>query len=239
MILLKPGRPLKIFIKNNLQFLMLTLLSLAICVYGNDNTQESYRTCILTGREIQEIIPFIAQQRIERYREYPSLYEGSMKDELELLHSYSKMVHSAVAIAYHNNDPIGFVTGVPLVEYDEHFVGSCDLFKKNGKDPTGYYYFVDVIVLPAYQGKGVASRLLEEFECYCRELGFLYTCLVSESNAWQAHKPCNYREPDSLWKRLGYNKANLSIYFTWNTIQPNGVPQYQEHELPYWIKKLR
>lgn len=219
-------------------FVITFLMFFTICSADKPAANSTYNLRLLTGKAIQEIIPFLVAQRIEMYREYPYLYEGSRTVEEECLQQFAQLPSSAVAIAYLDDEPVGFIIGASLADYDQHFIGSIEAFKSNGKNPNEYYYFADVLILPAHKGKSLATRLFALFEEYCANLGFLYACFVSESHVEHPLKPIDYNEVDLIWQHYGYQKSNIKIYFSWNTIQPDGPAQEQLHELPYWIKKL-
>lgn len=222
---------------NKFLFLLAFWVPLAsICL--DDTPDTGYHIRLLMGDAIQEIIPFVITQRIDQYREYPYLYEGSIEEETESLRIFAQLPQSAVAVAYHEDKPVGFITGTPLIGYGHHFEGSIQAFENDGKNPKDYYYFADVLILPEHQGKSLATRLFEIFEAHCRNLGFPYISFVSESHAEHPLKPADYKEVDLIWQHFGYQKTNIVIYISWNTIQSNDPSQDQAHELPYWIKML-
>src|SRR5262249_23243588 len=83
-------------------------------------------------KDIAPYLPFFAEQRISAYREYPYLYDGKMEEEMAYVEWFSKLKHSAIVIAFYNDEPVGFISGTALTAFDEHFKGSCDLFKNAG-----------------------------------------------------------------------------------------------------------
>ncbi len=74
---------------------------------------KSYTVRLLTGQEIISVLPFIAQQRIAAFREYPYLYLGTMETESPYLVLYSGWKDTAVALAYLDDKPVGLLTGMP------------------------------------------------------------------------------------------------------------------------------
>lgn len=222
------------------RFLPVFFLCASLIAHAIDTTNTQYTIKVITGEEFHRLLPFIAEQRIEAYRPYPYLYEGSMEDEQRSLILLAQSAHAAVAVAYFNNTIVGLVPRIPLVDYAEEFIGSIEAFEKDGKNPNDYYYITDVIVQEAHQGKKLATHLIEQIEHYCSSLGYPYACFVCESYESHPLKPQNYRELDSLWERLGYRKSAICITFLdWNTLQPDGSTKYSPHVLPYWIKQLQ
>jgi GNAT superfamily N-acetyltransferase len=220
------------------RFLFALVFLIPFANHTTNNADAAYEIRLLTGDVIREMLPFVATQRIGMYHTYPYLYEGSLAFELSDLDEFSRLPQSAIAVAYFDGEPVGFIVGAPLAGYDQHFMGSIEAFENDGKDPKDYYYFADVLILPAHQGKSLATQLFKAFEAYCKNIGFSYACFVSEYYAEHPLKPSDYREVDLIWQHYGYQKSNIKIYVSWNTIQPVGPARQQLHELPYWIKKL-
>jgi len=74
-------------------------------------------------------LTFLAQERLNQFREYPYLYDGTIEGENDYVAWYQTLPNTAIAIAYYNYEPIGVVTGAPFVEFGQHFegYGCCSL----------------------------------------------------------------------------------------------------------------
>lgn len=218
-------------------FVPLFFISILCCI-NIKSAEDSYSIALFSGDTIQEILPFPQQMCLTYYREYPYLYEGTLEEQ-QAYHSWlSKLKHSAVAIAYYGNKPVGFLSGAAFIDFAEHYTGSLTVFKNAGLDPAQYYYFADVIIEKEHRGHSLCKKLFAVLEQYAINLGYAKNCLVVESHATHPCKPADYRELGNLWIRLGYAESPATISFKWNTIQPDGTQERQEHPLRYWMKNL-
>lgn len=217
---------------------IITLLVLVLMSLSMKSKSDSFTIKVLVNSELQKILPFIVEQRIALFREYPYLYEGNAKEENTYITWFSKLPHSAVAVAYLGKNPVGFITGTGFTGFSEHFEGSIDLFKRADLNPSAYYYIAEIVILPSYRGNHLSKRLFDALEAYAYKCGYTASCFVTESHDVHPLKPKNYRSLKPLWTGLGYAKSSLFIHFSWLTIQPNNSAVQQEHKLDYWIKDL-
>lgn len=197
-----------------------------------------YTIKILTGREQQSIINFIAQQRIAGYREYPYLYEGTMAEEISYITWLVACPSSATAVAYYGSEPVGFVGGISVIDFDEHFKGSIEMFKQAHINPDKFYYLTDVIVTPEHRGHQLGIRLFKALEYYAKSLSYTHSCCVTESHESHPLKPGNYKPIDTMLIQLKYQKTLMAMRFSWVTRQKETESIIQEHTLTYWIKDL-
>lgn len=189
-------------------------------------------------KDIAPYLPFVAEQRINAYKEYPYLYEGKMEEEISYLDWFSKLKHSAIVIAFYNDEPVGFITGTALSAFDEHFKGSIDLFKNAGLPYATYYYISDAIVLPEHRNKLLVTQMAQLMEEHADILGYTATCFVCEHHESHPLKPENYKELDELFKKNGYSKTEMVVAYNWPTRQIDGGDKMQLHAMNYWIKQL-
>lgn len=190
-------------------------------------------------KDIAPYLPFVAEQRINAYREYPYLYAGKMEEEIVYLEWFSQLKHSAIVIAFYNDEPVGFIAGTALTAFDAHFQGSIDLFKNAGLPFDTYYYFSDAIVLPEHRNKSLVSTMAQMIEEHAEILGYTATCFVCESHESHPLKPENYKNLDNLFKRNGYSKTDLVVTYHWQTRNLDGSTQEQNHAMNYWVKNLQ
>lgn len=213
------------------------ILLFALVAY-DISMQAHYSLKLLTSSELQEIVPFMVEQRIAAFRDYPYLYEGNTKEENEYCQWFVRQSHSAVAVAYWNGQPAGFVSGTSFTDFDIHFKASIDLFENNGLDPKKFYYIPEVIIMPEHRKKGLARKLLNLIEQHAQKLGYQSSCLVHETHEHHPLKPINYQTSENIWLKHGYWKTGMIIKFPWLTLQPDSSLKNEDHELRYWIKNL-
>jgi ribosomal protein S18 acetylase RimI-like enzyme len=222
---------------NRLMLVLFTLvMGTSLAMVKVDHT---YHYKVLVDSQLkQEEKDFIAQSRINFYRGYPYLYEGNMEEERDYVKWFFSSPKSAVAFAYDGEKIIGFITGTPLVYFDEHFKGSADSFKKAELIPEDYYYLTDVIILPEYRGNGIAKKLCRMLEEYAKQLEFRAGCFVNERHEKHPLKPAEYTDLDDIFIRSGCIKLPISVIHNWKTIMVDGNNQDQDHTLVYWHKKF-
>lgn len=204
--------------------------------------QDNYTIELLSGDQMQEMLPFLAEWRLTFFHDYPYLYDGKADSKtLEREINYGKNLmsydHAAIAVAYQGDIPIALLSGSSLVNFCDHF-GDAEGFKAEGLDPKTFYYFAEIIVLPGHRGNGLCTRLFQLFEKWVIAQGYTNGCFVAESHEAHPLKPLDYKECDPLWRAMGYQKTNISTRYAWNTIQPDGSSCIQEHDMPYWVKQL-
>lgn len=213
------------------KIIMSTILSISTLVA----LPEGYSIELFVS-DLKPYLPFIAEQRINVYREYPYLYEGKLIEEIEYLEWFSRLKDSAVVIAFYNDEPVGFIAATALTAFDEHFKGSCDLFRAAGLPYQNYYYFSDAIVMPEHRHKSLLTHMAQAIEEHAQILGYTAGCFVCESHQKHVLKPNDYKELDSIFKKQGYTKTDMIISYYWATRLADGSSEIQTHAMNYWIK---
>jgi GNAT superfamily N-acetyltransferase len=225
--------------RQSFNVILCPLLVVATMMSNLRASSDDYTVKVHSGHEWQSFMPFVVEQRISFFRDYPYLYEGNVDEENTYIGWFSKLPHSAIAVVYADKKPVGFITGTALKDFEEHFKGAVEVFKYAGLEPATYYYIAEVIVLPSHRGKNLAStRLFAAIEQYAQGLGYRDVCFVTESHDVHPLKPQNYRSLDPLWQKVGYTKSSLFLTFPWLTIQLEGSPKQQEHKLDFWLKSF-
>lgn len=195
-----------------------------------------YTYKLFEKESIEEVLPFIVANRIEAFREYPYLYEGNWDEEASLIRQLSTMRDSAVVVAFFHDQPVGFLSGVSFQAYDDHFVGSVEKFQQAGFDAQAFYYFPEMIIVSEHRGKGLSKKLFTILKENAKKMGYTQGCFVTESHENHHLKPVDYRGLDTLWSDMGCQKTDITLNFSWMTLQNNNEQSMQEHILTYWIK---
>jgi len=198
----------------------------------------NYNIKIITGDTLEQFLPFVATQAITTFKEYPYLYCGNYEEEINFRTLLAQSQDSAIAVAYYEQTPIGFVTGYTFTSFASHFEGSINLFTQANLNSEEYYYFGEIIIMPEHRGNQLSSKLFNALENYAQNLGYKAACIVTEEHESHPLKPNNYQSLDPLWNLLGYKKTSLIIYFKWQTYQPDGNVIEEKHPLTYWIKEF-
>src|SRR5690606_7457968 len=126
----------------------------------------------LHGENITSYLKDIAQLRIDVFREFPYLYDGTLEYEMKYLQAYINSPRSLIFLIQEGDRVIGATTALPLKDAEVEFHKP---FKKNGMALEDIFYFGESVLLPEYRGKGYGHRFFDEREKYARQLGFPIT----------------------------------------------------------------
>jgi GNAT superfamily N-acetyltransferase len=216
-----------------LHFILLPLITMTSL-----QAQFPYTIKLLTHQEITNALPFVIQQRLTTFSEYPYLYQGTEAEEQAYVNLFLTFSNSAIAIAYYQEKPVGFLMGTSFSAFDQHFQGSLILFKDAGIEPTSYYYFSDLIVVSEHRGRFIGTQLYTVMENFARKQGYTAGCCVTEIYDTHPLKPTNYKSIKNFLTNLGYTQSTLAVYHEWATKQQDGTTYQQVHPLTYWLKNF-
>lgn len=170
---------------------------------------------IIRGSEIERHVDHLERFRIEIFREYPYLYDGSMEYERTYLGRYSRNPESYLLLLQDAHGIMGACTGIPLNGEDNEFQNA---FVGENKDEI--YYIGEIMLRADSRGKKLGSRLLStalgliDSERYKK----VSLCTV-DRGLHHPQRPGNYCSPDHLWTKFGFEKSmNLLAYFAWKDI---------------------
>jgi predicted amidohydrolase/GNAT superfamily N-acetyltransferase len=187
----------------------------------------------LNGRQILPYLEELARLRIEVFREFPYLYDGSLDYEKKYLQAYIDSPRSLVFLIRDGARAVGATTALPLRDADPEFQQA---FVKQGMQLDDVYYFGESVLLPEYRGRGYGHRFFDEREAHARALGFPVTtfCAVLRD---QNHplRPKDYAPYDAFWTKRGYKRVEeLTCTYRWKDIDQ---PGQSDKLMQFWIKK--
>lgn len=127
----------------------------------------------LSGIDATPYLDDLARLRIEVFRAFPYLYDGSLHYERKYLATYADTKGAVFVLALdagkEGEQVVGMSTGMPMAaETDDVKMP----FLRAGYDPDRIFYFGESVLLPEYRGHGVGVRFFEEREAHARKLGF-------------------------------------------------------------------
>ncbi|MGC4013655.1 MAG: GNAT family N-acetyltransferase [Luteolibacter sp.] len=171
----------------------------------------------LTGDEIRPYLGDLASLRIQVFREFPYLYDGSETYESEYLDSYASTSGGVIVLALDGKKVIGVSTGLPLEEADEAFQRP---FIEAGIPVTQVFYLGESVLLKEYRGQGIGHRFFDEREAHAKELGCSMTAFCAVERPMD-HPLCppDYHSNDGFWSKRGYTKRpELFSQLSWKQI---------------------
>lgn len=189
---------------------------------------------LVIGADLCPYVPALARLRIQVFREYPYLYDGTDASEAEYLTTYIQSPRAVAVLAFDNDRMIGASTGLPMSD-------EVDAFRKpftdKGVDTDSLFYSGETVLLPEYRGAGLYKSFLFAREDYARSLGSQRICfcgVVRDTN--DPRQPNNYRPLDQVWKHFGYQpQTDLIAHFPWKEV---GGTEEISHPLMFWMKEL-
>jgi len=188
----------------------------------------------VSGKAVQPYLTEVAALRIQVFREFPYLYDGSEAYERDYLEAYAESDRSVFVIAKIDGQIVGASTGLPLTDADEAFRKP---FEEAGIDPESVFYFGESVLEKQHRGQGIGQRFFDEREAHAQEFGYKVTAFCAvEREADHPLKPTDYRSNDSLWIKRGYIKTPaLKAELEWEQINEGEI----RNTLIFWLKRLK
>lgn len=187
------------------------------------------------GSEITPYIPDLAQLRIEIFRDFPYLYDGSIQYEENYLKTYTQSPNSLAVIVFDGDHAVGVSTGLPMEDEAEEFKKP---FLKQGYNPEEIFYCGESILKNQYRGRGIYSRFFKEREDHAKRLGRFKTICFCGVVRPEEHplRPKEYQPLDPIWKKFGYTKyPELTTTYVWKDIDKE---KETGKEMVFWLKQL-
>jgi len=189
---------------------------------------------VLTGSSVISIIPELAKLRIEVFRDYPYLYEGSEEYEQKYLRRYAESEQCIVVVVKDDDKIVGASTGMPLADEATEVV---EPIRKAGNGVHEWFYFAESILLTEYRGRRLGHRFFVERLNHAVDYGYKRACFCAVARP-DDHplRPSNYQPLITLWKRHGFNKVKgLETSFAWKEI---GEEHETDKVMEYWVREL-
>jgi GNAT superfamily N-acetyltransferase len=192
------------------------------------------RISMLTGPDQPSALPDLARLRIQVFREFPYLYDGSLDYEESYIKAPIESKDSVIAAAEDNGRIAGCATGSALAGQHEEFAAP---FRARRLDPSQFFYCGESVLIPIYRGHGLGHRFFDLRESHARACGYRYSafCAVVRPDD-HPHRPVNYSPLDAFWEKRGYRKAKgMVATFRWKDI---GRQHESEHPMQFWMREL-
>lgn len=188
----------------------------------------------LTGQELQGALPQLAALRIEVFRDYPYLYDGSPAYEESYLTALNESKDSLIVAAADGGKIVGCATGSALQGHHQEFAAP---FLEHGFDPAQVFYCGESVLLPGYRGRGLGHIFFERREAHAKARGYRYSAFCGVVRPGDHPlKPATYSPLDTFWKKRGYRRAEGMIaLFRWKDIDQS---EETDHPMQFWMRDL-
>ena len=189
-----------------------------------------------SGPDLQADLPELARLRIQVFREFPYLYEGSIAYEEQYLQTYAVAPDSVMVWVRDVGRVVGASSGLPLEAETPNVIAP---FLVHGYDPRRIFYYGESVLLPEYRGRGLGKRFFQEREAHVRALGrFEAVCFCAvQRPANHLRRPVDYQPLDALWTGQGFIKhPELCATFSWRDLDEAAA---SPKPMVFWLKSLR
>jgi GNAT superfamily N-acetyltransferase len=189
----------------------------------------------VTGDDLKGVLDDLARLRIEVFRAWPYLYDGSVAYERNYLANFAASEGAIVVVARDGEAIVGAATAAPM---GGHADGFAEPFEKQGYDISRLFYLGESVLLPRYRGRGLGHVFFDHREARGRELGFSRATFCSVIRPADDRRcPADYRPLDPFWRKRGYEPVpGLVGSFAWRDV---GEAEETEKPMQFWMKALR
>ena len=189
----------------------------------------------LNGPDILPFVDDLARLRIQVFREFPYLYDGTLDYERQYIATYADSPRSLFVLALEGARVVGVSTGVPMRDEHEAFRRP---FLEHGRNPERVFYFGESVLLPAYRGQGLGGRFFDEREGYAAALGGFDCdafCAVERPDD-HPRRPAGYRPLHDFWARRGYrHHPELRTTFDWKDLDER---EETAKPMSFWLREV-
>jgi GNAT superfamily N-acetyltransferase len=189
-----------------------------------------------SGAALLPYIPELARLRIEVFRDFPYLYDGTLEYEKKYLQTYIDHTESVIVLAFDGDKIVGASTAIPMkYETDE----LKKPFLDNGYDLDDVFYCSESVLDKAYRGLGLGVRFFAEREAHALELGgfkHITFCCVERPDD-HPRRPADYVPLDKFWNKRGFFKhPELKASYIWKDLDDE---EETAKTMTFWLKHDR
>lgn len=197
-------------------------------------SMKELKQIIASGLQIKKLLNKLGHLRVQVFRDFPYLYDGSMEYEGEYLELYVNNEDSYVFAVFDGDFMVGATTAIPLKHTTQELKAT---FEANGYNIEEIMYFGESVLLKEYRGQGIGHLFFDKREAYTKALGnYKMTAFCSvDRPANHPLKPEGYQPNDAFWTKRGYIKQpNLHCNMLWKDIDS---PSESSKSFTFWTKE--
>lgn len=186
------------------------------------------------GPAVVAHLPAVAALRIEVFRDWPYLYDGSLAYEQRYLARYAEGARNLVVLAFAGDQVIGAATALPLLDHSDDVAPPL---AAAGFDPATVCYFGESVLLPAYRGRGLGHRFFDQREAFARAGGFAWAAFCAvERPGDHPRRPPAYQGLDRFWRKRGFvRRPDIVGELAWRDV---GLTAETGKPMVYWVRPL-
>jgi GNAT superfamily N-acetyltransferase len=185
--------------------------------------------------EFDRALPALAALRIEVFRAWPYLYEGTLDYERGYLEKFAATEGSVIVTATDGDVIVGCATAAPLLGHEPEF---AEPFLAAGYAPSAIFYFGESVLQSKYRGRGIGHAFFDHREAAARLVsGVTHTAFCGVVRpADHPARPADYVPLDAFWTRRGYAKVpDLVAHYHWRDL---GEAEKSKKPMQFWMRRL-
>jgi GNAT superfamily N-acetyltransferase len=189
----------------------------------------------VSGEALRRALPTLAQLRIEVFREWPYLYQGTLDYEARYIERFAGLDGGLIVLARDGDEVIGAATAAPLRGQNDDITRP---FVERGHDLATLFYFGESVLRHAYRGRGIGHAFFDRREAAARATRGVTHATFSGvvRAATDARRDRAYRPLDQFWKKRGYAPVKgLVGHYSWTDI---GDDAETSKPMQFWMREL-
>jgi GNAT superfamily N-acetyltransferase len=189
----------------------------------------------VSGEALQRALPALARLRIEVFREWPYLYEGTLDYEANYIERFARLKNGVIVMASDGGEAVGAATAAPMEGQNSDVTAP---FVERGYDLAKLFYFGESVLRREYRGRGIGHRFFDEREAAARATSGVewatFSGVVRRPD--DPRRDPGYRPLDEFWKKRGYAPVEgLVGHYSWTDIGDN---EKTPKPMQFWMRKL-
>jgi GNAT superfamily N-acetyltransferase len=189
----------------------------------------------VTGEALQRALPALARLRIEIFREWPYLYEGTLDYEANYIERFARLKGGVIVVASDAGEAVGAATAAPMAGQNPDVTAP---FVERGYDLATLFYFGESVLKRGYRGRGIGHAFFDQREKVARAVpGVTQATFSGVVRAPDdPRRDPGYRPLDGFWRKRGYAPvAGLVGHYSWTDI---GDKEQTRKPMQFWMRNL-
>ena len=189
----------------------------------------------VSGEALQRALPALARLRIEVFREWPYLYEGTLDYEANYIERFARLKGGVIVVASDVGEAVGAATAAPMEGQNPDVTAP---FVERGYDLAKLFYFGESVLKRAYRGRGIGHRFFDEREAMARATRGVEAATFSGvvRSPGDPRRDPSYRPLDAFWRKRGYAPVEgLVGHYSWTDI---GDKSQTRKPMQFWMRQL-
>jgi hypothetical protein len=194
----------------------------------------SFESLELARHPRHRLLETLGRLRLEIFRDYPYLYEGTLEYEMEYLETYLRP-RARIFLALDGMEVVGATTCIPMEDEEDAFKSPMIAA---GLDPARILYLGESVLKREYRGQGAGVEFFNLRESYARTIPGVRQAMFCAVVRPDDHpmRPAGHQPLEPFWGKRGYRRVpGLTTEYAWRDVGAEGETS---HRMAYWAKEL-